>query len=189
MYEKIYISNYTPKYMQAFTYSFFFWFIELHVAACRPNFAKISLTKFEVQQLCYAIHFSSKQRVCLVGHCWLCRVYIPANETTVPLLCHEPPKQHNVQTQYIAFQVLQFPMQICSKYFSLRLYLPSYGSNNYRNICRSSSYMSVILSDNSRNCNSWANFLVVSNLKFPVQPNCGFSRYCFCSEGQTDKPV
>ena len=132
----------------------------------------------------------SKLRVCLIGHCWQYRVYISANEPTVPLLCHEPLKQHNVQTQYVVFEVFQFTMQLLSEtFFSSIRCLPSYSSNNHRNIRGSSSYMSVILSDFINKCNSWANFISNSNFKFHEQPNGGFSRYFFCSEGQTNKPV
>jgi hypothetical protein len=114
----------------------------------------------------------TKLRACLIGHCWQCRVYISANEPTVPLLCHETLKQHNVSTHYVVFEVFQFPMQILSEifFFSIK-YLPSYGSDNHRNICGSSSYMSVILSYFSKNCNSWVNLIAISNLKFHEQPN------------------
>jgi len=179
--KKIYISNYTLKYMQAYTYSFFLC-TEFHVVRMQTKFCQNSAA------LLCSILFS-KLRVCLVGHCWQCRVYISASEPTVPLLCHEPLKQHNVQTQYVVFEVFQFPTHLLSEIFFFSItYLPSYGSNSHRNICGSSSYMSVILSDFSKNCNSWANFIDNSNLKFHEQPNGGFSSYFFCSERQTDKP-
>jgi len=59
-------------------------------------------------------------------------------------------------------------------FFSSIKYLPIYGSNNHRNVCGSSSYMSVILSDFNKNCNGWTNFLAISNFNL-LTPNDNYS--------------
>ena len=112
---------------EAYIYSFFFLCTEFHFVRMQTKFCQNSHTTWKVQQLCYVVYHSANC-ACV----WLatvdnveCTFLQMSPQPTVPLLCHEPLKQHNVQTRHVVFEVFQFPMQFCPKYFSLRL-----------NICR-----------------------------------------------------
>jgi hypothetical protein len=154
---KKYILNYTPNFIQAYT-AFFFLRTKFHVARMQTKFCRNFNISWKVQQVRYAIYCISKLRVCLFGHCWQYRMYISANEPTVSLPCQEPQQQYSTQTVYVVFDVFQFLCKFCPKDFSLPLHICRVSvSNNHSNICGSSSYMSVSLSDFSKFCIIWAN--------------------------------
>jgi hypothetical protein len=167
MYEKMYILNYTPKYIHAYTYTFFFLCTEFHVARMQtkfyPNFTHHTAGW---AGLIYNILYQQTSRVFVWPLLTMSIVHSCKQAHSFITLTRTPPAVQCADTVR-CIPCFSIPMQLLSDiFFASVKYLLSFGINNHTNICGSSSYMSVILSDFIKNCTIWANLNANSNLKF-----------------------